>query len=431
MEQNNYKKKIINGVKCALIVVLLGFVIMNILWIFNDKDINLKGLYDYKAATLGDGLFLPILVGSLVAFTSFGLNISQKQKIISHIIGAMFSIVAIIEQRRWLTDENIGLNWTLPEPHKFNFAGWYHAVFFVVMFYLISMLLIKLWFKRKNENSSLKNPFYIICYYLIWFSGTAFILSFVLDDFSSNINFLPLLISVSLIMLLFSTIFNITSAKKIVLYEFFYMVSSIITALGLVLSLKGHFSWVALFALVSTLFAFTLIIHNAVNVNLMIAYAIIIVLPIASINFALATIGLKIELIVLAIITPCLVSYAQYGNYNDTMTKSIFNRHLGTGMTLYIFNSLTIILFSSEIDISAIVNLILCSIVINIVIKSIKENFSYVVKSQVEKNNASIDLVEEKVLEQSKNKLASYILISTVGIGAIIYLILTLLKMDL
>jgi hypothetical protein len=41
--------------------------------------------------------------------------------------------IGIVTQAHWLADPSPQLNWTLPKPHHFTAAGWYHAVFLVVM----------------------------------------------------------------------------------------------------------------------------------------------------------------------------------------------------------------------------------------------------------------------------------------------------------
>jgi hypothetical protein len=43
-------------------------------------------------------------------------------------------------QLLWLLDDNPRLNWTLPVPHEFNFAGWWHAIYFVVVASVMSLL---------------------------------------------------------------------------------------------------------------------------------------------------------------------------------------------------------------------------------------------------------------------------------------------------
>ena len=49
-------------------------------------------------------------------------------------IGALMSAGATLAtQAAWLSDPNPDLNWTLPAPHTFNTAGWYHAGFSVCL----------------------------------------------------------------------------------------------------------------------------------------------------------------------------------------------------------------------------------------------------------------------------------------------------------
>jgi len=42
-------------------------------------------------------------------------------------------LVGLATQVLWLLDDHPRLNWTLPEPHRFNGAGIYHGVYLVIM----------------------------------------------------------------------------------------------------------------------------------------------------------------------------------------------------------------------------------------------------------------------------------------------------------
>ncbi len=99
---------------------------MNAFWFLGTHDDSLRGLYDYRSATVGDGLALP-----LVAFGLAGACAQVKSSKWSFRIAILGATLAAATQAVWLADPNPELNWTLPEAHRLNAAGWYHAAFMV------------------------------------------------------------------------------------------------------------------------------------------------------------------------------------------------------------------------------------------------------------------------------------------------------------
>lgn len=103
-----------------------GFGAMNLLRAFSKEDIQLRGMYSYWSATVGDAVTLPVLLGSLAA-VSKPMRTSRWR-----IPGALAAAgTAAGVQASWLSDPTPQLNWTLPSPHTFTLAGWYHAGFMV------------------------------------------------------------------------------------------------------------------------------------------------------------------------------------------------------------------------------------------------------------------------------------------------------------
>jgi len=103
-----------------------GFGAMNAFWFAGPRDESLRGLYDYWSATLGDGLALPLVAFGLAGACA---NVNPaKWRIWIAILGASLGVVT---QATWLADPHPQLNWTFPETHRFNAAGWYHAAFMV------------------------------------------------------------------------------------------------------------------------------------------------------------------------------------------------------------------------------------------------------------------------------------------------------------
>ncbi|WKV75326.1 hypothetical protein AW27_029645 [Streptomyces sp. PCS3-D2] len=50
------------------------------------------------------------------------------------------SLLGSWTQVQWLRDDAPVLNWTLPRPHHFNAAGWYHAAFLIAMSGVVAAL---------------------------------------------------------------------------------------------------------------------------------------------------------------------------------------------------------------------------------------------------------------------------------------------------
>ena len=53
------------------------------------------------------------------------------------------ALVGIIVQLSWIVSDNTKLNWTIDKIHHFNLAGYYHAIYFVVMSGLILSILCR------------------------------------------------------------------------------------------------------------------------------------------------------------------------------------------------------------------------------------------------------------------------------------------------
>ncbi|MEV1121978.1 hypothetical protein AB0I91_43570 [Actinosynnema sp. NPDC049800] len=93
---------------------------------------GLPDLWTYRSATLGDGLLLPVSCGALVLARA-GLPPVERDRLISGAAAALGALAGGATQVLWLLDDSPRLNWTLPQPHRFNAAGAYHAVYLVVM----------------------------------------------------------------------------------------------------------------------------------------------------------------------------------------------------------------------------------------------------------------------------------------------------------
>lgn len=175
------EKKIIKSILAGLIVFMLGFGAMYLFWIFGTYPKELPGLFSYYSSGIGDSIFLPILSAG---FTMFFLNseykLTKKQKIAPIVFSIIGAVSGIALQTSWLINPDIGLNWTIPKPHYFNVAGWYHAVFLVLMFSFVAYSLAKWWIILHNKNNH--NLMDILINSVIWGSGAGFLYAFTIDN---------------------------------------------------------------------------------------------------------------------------------------------------------------------------------------------------------------------------------------------------------
>jgi hypothetical protein len=215
---NRYYRAALFGVISAFFVCVIGFGVMSVFWYFS-KDVY-KGMYTfpyYRAATWGDGLFLPILVGSLTGYLSL-FNKPRKIYVVwSHIAGTFSALIAGYMQYTWLAKESTVHNWTLPQSHQFNAAGWYHAVYFCFMFYLVTMLFVK-WILVRRQASKADgycqenaNPIYMIWRILILLGISGYIFMNSIDDRFTVENYNWYILAVYLFLMVMACIISVFS----------------------------------------------------------------------------------------------------------------------------------------------------------------------------------------------------------------------------
>lgn len=123
----------------ALSVFAAGFGVLNVFWLTRSVSPQLRGLYTYWSATLGDGLLLPVVVFALIR----ALQVAPTARAVRlfGMVGAFVGVLSgVALQYSWLADPHPALNWTLPAPGYFNAAGWYHAAFLTGMCGLLTGL---------------------------------------------------------------------------------------------------------------------------------------------------------------------------------------------------------------------------------------------------------------------------------------------------
>ncbi len=199
-KQTISKQMIRTGLLNGLGVFTLGFGVMFVLWILFKNSNNLftylpfgisylendtVGFYDYKAATWGDALCLPMIV---CLFTIFLLKnaFSENKKKAPRIAFVIGGLVGSAFQGFWLWDDKTQKNWSIPNKHVFNIAGWWHSIFFIIIFGLIAYFLVASWLviKDKKTSDSADN----ILWGGILLSGGLFLFLHFYDDYNSTIS---------------------------------------------------------------------------------------------------------------------------------------------------------------------------------------------------------------------------------------------------
>jgi hypothetical protein len=115
----------------GITVLVWGFGAMLLFWLVGAWNPDLPGLFSYRAATLGDGVLLPVGVALLVLGAGWLPNRAHRETLWTAVTAVLGLGVAAGIQAVWLADSHPARNWTLPRAHEFTSAGWWHAIFFI------------------------------------------------------------------------------------------------------------------------------------------------------------------------------------------------------------------------------------------------------------------------------------------------------------
>lgn len=195
------------GLAAYFLIFIFGFGVMLVMYLFWLKHSAplyppLKGLFDYKSSAWGDAICLPMLIGSGIAFVNYYGKHADRGKIkrIPLIMGVIGGFLGAAEQAKWVISDKTLLNWSIPRQHFFNYAGWYHAVFFVSICFAIPYVLTYVFQIEKNavrsrqidRGSKWRCDFYSVSQFLMWFAGILFLHFNYLDNLADKYH--PILI---------------------------------------------------------------------------------------------------------------------------------------------------------------------------------------------------------------------------------------------
>lgn len=177
----------------AAAMLLLGFGALNLFWAFDSQDPSLPGLYDYRAATWGDGLFLPIGAGSLTYYVARSARlVSRRARMMACAASLAGAAVGVLIQASWLADESIAVNWTIPRPGEFAPSGWYHAAFFSFAIAFFSGALVLFFAVRARKSERLLRPAEWVAEMLVWVAAFGYLAMHLLDDYLAGSSILGL-----------------------------------------------------------------------------------------------------------------------------------------------------------------------------------------------------------------------------------------------
>jgi hypothetical protein len=135
----------------AAIILIAGFVALNVMSFTLNYSHQLRGLYTYRSATVGDGLLLPVWAYGLTRAMAVQERWPPWSRLVVACAALAGGAVGVATQIAWLTSTTTVPNWTIPAPHRFNFAGWYHAWFLSVASAVFAALSAALWLRVHSE----------------------------------------------------------------------------------------------------------------------------------------------------------------------------------------------------------------------------------------------------------------------------------------
>ena len=115
----------------AAAVFVLGFGALNILATLGAGQQHFPGLYTSRAATIGDGILLPLLAYALLRSAAALRRSGTSHAAVSLTGGVLGASAGVAVQVQALMDKDTRLDWTFQAPHSYNLPGWYHASFLV------------------------------------------------------------------------------------------------------------------------------------------------------------------------------------------------------------------------------------------------------------------------------------------------------------
>ena len=332
-------------------VFFSGFFVLFIMyqnWLLVDNNAasNLKGLFDYKASSIGDSICLPILAGALFCYVFYNkTKTSKKVYIIPGIISAALIVAGIFIQFSWTVNENTENNWTIIDG-KFNYAGWYHAIFFVSILGLLGWFFVR-FFQVKHrelydENDKKRDNTNTLLQYLIWASGSFFIFLNFTDDHSKKsylniwgidifwfllMTMAVLFIANAIIMIFMIRLNNnnsVAAKKAFIRNDTVLLLSGLVTAFALINILNGNNGIKMGFILAAALLLVIFVVPDTENIPGMFISYLITAVPavLLEVNVTSFSLSPKTAVICLMVVlVPVIISVLFHQKTQDNVTQ--------------------------------------------------------------------------------------------------------------
>ncbi len=178
------------GAIAACTVFAFGFFALNVFYLLGFGRMRLPGLYTFRAATIGDGILLPLLAYSLLRSVDLGrLRKSWLQAAFAAGGGILGVVVGAGIEVYDLSSPTAPLDWTFPAPHRYDLAGWYHTLFLIVAagFYgaALALALVQLREQARRDSAGAIGRLRSVGVLGALFPGLAFICLFEEDDLTA------------------------------------------------------------------------------------------------------------------------------------------------------------------------------------------------------------------------------------------------------
>ncbi len=382
-KDNGKNRVVLYGAFGAAITWLCGFGVMYLLWRKIGTINELPGFFDYHAATYGDGICLPILVGAGIAF----LRNNKRDCELVYIrkcrwIVIVMTLIGGLIQASWLISDRTALNWSIPIQHHFNIAGWYHSIFFIGMFGVIAYLLARIWCTIRNKTSDYT---WLDKDLLLLFvtAGTLFILLFASDDYPQYIE-TGIAYPVICLGIMFALEIACRIANKEAVAEIMFANSiGVIAALGvfflIIFEERGDIA-LTIAGMLCTCFLWRADKHTYKQVIFMSIYMFVVFGGI----FNILSTGISVEKAVLILFTLC-VSLCMYDKYYFSNKKRSGIRLALVGAYIYLS------VFIMETPLYDFLTILFPGIIKLFFNEEIGETFNTIVEYEEKKNSDEID----------------------------------------
>lgn len=382
-KDNGKNRILLYGIFGAVITWLCGFGVMYLFWRKIGTINGLPGFFDYHAATYGDGLCLPILVGTGIAFLK---NNKRDYELVDirkcRWIAILMALIGGLIQASWLISARTTLNWSIPIQHHFNIAGWYHSIFFIGMFGVIAYLLAGIWCTIRNKTSDYTwlDKDLLLIFVTV---GTLFVLLFVSDDYpqyiENGIAYPVICLGIMFTLEIACRIANKEASAEIMFANSIGVIGGLGVFFLIIFEERGDIA-LTIAGMLCTCFLWKADKHTYKQIVFMSIYMFVVFGGI----FNILSTGISVEKAVLILVTLC-VSLCMYDKYYFKNKKRSGIRLALVGAYIYLS------VFITDTPLYDFLTILFPCIIRLFFIEEIGETFNIIVEYEEKKNSSEID----------------------------------------